>query len=672
MKAHIKIAYSIDFSYDSPDRPHFESDDEKRDYFDKLFNTNWVECSYNENSTLNSVVNVPISDKKGHIRNAKYVVIKTIWDEEKYYFVDSVKIMNSNVAKMSLSLDTISTYLKKLMLPSVALNVKRRHFDRFVNKDGNLQLNLDAMMLQDDLPVDSFVSVDSKPINVLAFTSIGKFAKFWPIALMDIKHYNSGPSDVEIGSNAYRWISSKIYTDETGTGYATIPLNVEFVDSNGHMPSIDQGWWAGNNDGSSKNYSHIVPASSTNLSDKFASYIKKIIVSPLPLWPEKWIKTGPILNGIPSDDIYLKLPDVFTDVSTREKKSKLAYQLLYTFEKSKVVGTDGTAKEVSNYSLITSNMLPNGVESSGGLVEPYRYLHNTPSPLPQYNIDMVKRGDIVDPKLYTSQHYKLSVVSVNGKKHTFPSEAIFGLSNISLNISHSYGWEGVTQTVKLDTDNPIIRGYNHTELKTMVVSYKDQFPSASSAYENFMKENGSTYKTAMANNRRAAFTGFATAAETLNPLAALSVGTSFANRNASLMAKATDLHSRGITTEVDDVSIFKDITTLTNETAFGDSKLAYLMEEHPNFLKKQIDSHYKMFGYPSNFMEYVTYSTLMKRVNYTYWEVDNFKESIMRFSDSTPIEVINDIDERFKKGVRFWKADDNIGDFEQPNYESWM
>lgn len=655
IKQRCKIAtHNVNFTFDDNERPLFIDNDANRpvsqikhNWRDKVFTGPFINCGYNELSTLDAVINIEYTNLK-NVRNTNYVYVE-VHGEDKYYFVSKVTIKNERVASLTLRLDTVTTYLDTIKFTNDLL-VKRRHFDRYVKKDGRWIVNNSEESgiwnVERDIPTQSVLPKGVVPINVINPLK-NDFNYFWPVSLMAIHDYKAGITPDEFTS----------YLDDVNRLYIGIwPSGFSIGYENGLLPVRDL-------------------TSIDYINKNLSPYIVKVYGSPLPLWPRKYLKTH-------SDG------RLFT----------------HTFDSSTYIGNGNSEPGWFEFNINNATYKPY-IFTTNGIRQPRTdFPHEiTPYEYPYkgtFNVDtMPKTYDtissstkIVDPKVYTSQHVKHLLSSVNGQQTTLVNEYLFNQQVYELSIKLLVTTEGIIQTVNI-VNNKYYDLHNQDNSKTFTVSYKDQFPNASKPYAEFMVTNSNQYKTAQANTRRNqtwgaiggavnAIAGGAAGFASGGPVGAAmgAIGGAFSggsaiiqgkNRLNELTAQVQDIKNIGETTELDDISIIKDKGYLQTSN-FGDSKLAISSYMPSELQMKRIDSYYKKYGYECENLEPVNdYTFFNKRVKYSYFETASFKTCVDK--SSVPVEVVDDLERIFGEGIRLWnvKLDGsvNMSDYHSENWE---
>lgn len=695
LKQRCKIASkNVNFTIDDNERPLFIDNKSnktpqeiKTAWTDKVFSGPWITCSYTESSVLSASINIEYTDLK-QVRNTNYVLVE-VHGETKYYFVTKVTIKRDTVATLTLYLDTVTTYLDNITFGNDML-VKRKHFDRYVkNTDGKYVINNSQESgiwnVEQDIPTQSFIPVDVQPINVLP-DNVPKYItdNYWPVAIMK--------------SHDYGELSDKLEYD------SKVINNIPFFGSL---------WFLGNDNLRIRTHYKDGRTSDGELIDikalgiRYAAYIQKVVGSPLPLWKQSDIKFE---DSSGRDRFILELKNNIMFDNDDQDNYNGVLQPVFGLTYS------GTNETHPAYVLAPSNIATNGLvnvsNANNIITTPYEYKTTLTLPsVVKHKYDSLTRNTkITDPKIFSSQHTKHIIASINGQHNELVNEYVFDDNKVDISIDHSLTTEGVIQFVRVE--HPLYEIHNKDNSKTLAIGYKDQFPNPSDPYATWLSTNANQFKTAQANTRRSqkwgiisglvggaigagaaiATGGIGASIATKAALGAASLarggvgaGQSMLggalggagavvqgrNRLAELQAKRLDVQNIGGTTELDDVSFLKDMAMMRH-TNFGDSKLAFSTYMPTELQIKRLDSYYKKFGYECEVLDNVKdYSYFNNRINYSYFEVASIKTAIDK--SSVPVEVLEDLNRVFGEGVRLWNVKEDgsvkVSDYETENWE---
>lgn len=621
--------------------------------------------SFNQpNSRLNAEVKVAVNDDTiEKYMNVRYLMLNNYKStgeliNSEFYFVNKNRIANANVVSLSLRLDSVTTYFDKLSFGK-STKIERRHFDRWKINGGKIIANNDEdsgiWNDESDIQNNTFVYKKNYPINVFndqvynGLSSFIKKEKFYPIGLVKVRAYN------EYGIDAADAESKLQGNSDTSFNLTVIPFDLGRVN---FYSGLDGSKIANPEGVELKRFNAVNSA-----------YIERIFAAPLPFVPQQFIdQYGNVraMNNDPSGGA-----DINVDYNTYAqavvdnagapadialKPSSITSNSYITPYNGKVVKV-GYLKEIE-----TSNIINNSI-AIANLNDDYDYTREI--------------------KLETTKHKRLTLKSINGQKIPLINEFLLSDDKIKIDIKLSVSMEGVFQYVKIK-DNPYYDNANKSNSNTLVVSYKDQIPNASNIYNNFMATQGNQYKTALSNNRVKSVVGTAMGAlggivggVTGNFLGGgaslVSGGNSALNgylKERQYKAQVKDLSNMGTTTEVNDVSIIKDVA-LVEESLFGDSKLTVSVEEHPTIHKVEISNLYNKIGYSANLTEKVEdYAWFSKRSRFTFIQAPLISDSVEKVNIGE--EIIEDINSVFNNGVRLWNVNAQ-GKVDINNYgkENW-
>lgn len=616
--------------------------------------------SFNQPTRLTGSVRLAVDDNTiNKFMNVRYIMLNNYKDDDtlmntEFYFVEGNVMSNSKTVTLTLRLDTVTTYFDKLTFGKSA-KIERRHFDRWkvdgdkliANNDENSGLWND----ENDINNNTFVNVKNEPINVLDSKNYDQYVnrtKFYSVALMrtrvyggiDYESYSYLGSNDNVPFNVGIWLlnmKTKVYDADGQT-----------VDINGSFPIEYQ------------------------LNKHYSSYIERIFASPLPFIPPEYLTVqsgGYEVNAMNADS------------STHGQAGRDKVRVY------KLTETDTKTEWVIRPNDISSNSmkhLDSYIDEVSRGFKPIRYEKSIETKsLLKNEIDISTLTDVYDYqreiKLQSTKHKRLKIKSVNGQYTYLINEFLLGDSNIKITIELSVSMEGIFQFVKI-TENDYYDKANKNNEKTLVISYKDQVPNASTPYNDFMSTQGNQYKTAISNNRikgavggvggiLGGMLGFATGNIGAGLGSALAGGNAVMNgalKERQFNAQVKDLQNMGSTTEVTDTSLIKDLALVGNSD-YGDSKLGIVVEEHPVIQQKEISNLYNKLGYSANLTEKVSgYDWFDKRSRFTFIQAPLISDAVDKVDIGE--EIINDINDVFARGVRLWSVDE-LGKVEINNYE---
>lgn len=589
--------------------------------------------------------------------NVSYVMIKE-GENTYFYFVTSARVDNNSTVEFRMIMDTHTTYFDKLSFGKDA-KIERRHFDRWTIEGDHIVANNaeDSGIWNDENEVQNgtFIKKQVVPVNVL--TQLRNLLKnpaggwknedelngaFWPLFWMAVRDYGGNtktiPTPLKFFDNALGTVST--------TPLAKMPSTFSSILMT--RPTLGVIDFSTNKEEGLSDDMIL----ETDINDHYSAYIIKAFTAPLPFINIKgFVQMGKrTLMGY-IDEQYT--PQKIWDPVASVVRVQPIFDLYGT-----TVKKDGTyAKNVYNFETELITLLKNKL--------PLNTLSN------EFKIDN-------EVKLETTKHKQIKIRSINGQFVTLVNEFLFKDEKLKFDISQALNFEGVYQFIDIK-DNSFYSIYNKDKTKTLVISYKDQLPNASSKYADFMATQGNSYKTALANNRlqmgmgiAGSLVGGAVSMVKGNPLGAgmavFGAGNAIAGgiaKERALEAQVKDLQNLGTTTEIDDISIIKDIEFA--ET-YGDSKLAITVEEHPQVQKEAIASYYNKYGYSANKVEHIEdYTYFDKRSLFTFIQSPIISNAINKEAIGT--EVIDDIDNLYAGGVRLWAVQDEEGNLDINNYE---
>lgn len=610
--------------------------------------------SFNQpSSRLNAEVKVAVNDNTiEKYMNVRYLMLNNYKNtgeliNSEFYFVNKNRIANANVVSLSLRLDSVTTYFDKLSFGK-STKIERRHFDRWKIEGDKIVANNDEdsgiWNDESDIQNNTFINKKNLPINVFSkYDETIVKDRFYSVALMKVRSYSNNVAEIDFLS--YLDIKNRIPFN-----IGIWPINLKFNRLNA--------------DGST--YSKVPGITEYQLNKHYSAYIERIFSSPLPFVPKKFF----------NDD---------NEIKSVLWNQQMGVEGATHVDVIPLSGTDTNTEHIIFPADVSSNSINAAVHTQHDNVEyekdiDIKELLNNEISIANLTEDYDYEREI---KLQTTKHKRILIKSVNGQKTQVINEFLLNDRNIKIKIGIAVSMEGVFQIVKI-VDNPYYDEFNKSNNKTLIISYKDQVPNASTPYNDFMATQGNQYKTAISNNRIKSATsavggilggvvGGLTGNFIGGAASIMGAGNSVLSgylKERQFQAQAKDLTNMGSTTEVTDTSLIKDVA-LVDGSFYGDTKLAITVEEHPTIHKVEISNLYNKIGYSANLTEKVEdYAWFSKRSRFTFIQAPLISDSVEKVNIGE--EIIEDINSVFNNGVRLWNVNAQ-GKVDINNYgkENW-
>lgn len=652
--------------------------DLKLKWHKKHFTKEWVkESSFSESSVLNGSL-ICIKDKSityEEYRNMSYIFVE-IDGVAKYYFVDGVSFAPTNIINFTLSLDSITTYLDALKFGGFS-KIHRKHYDRWNLNDKKdkiiMNFDEDSGIWNDDGEVKNSTFILDKVILV---NNDDKEEIQYNSPLIKDKNKKNWFNYPQI----YAYAFSKVNIEEKGElenfgrGSGYLNINKESDTSAGlpdrtspilgqnivKITNKDEILTALFNDGppweKTRQTEFYTMSLNTLRKSSNSSFIKSVVYSPIPLLKMR------------------KMKDAFQQEG-------------YYFQG--LVCVDNNMVNYQNLKMRNLYFSINGYQYTGWEkddVSPSGIIHETP--WDNTRTSTIKIKDIVDnhilvstlnkdrnfeleTKLFTSQHMKMELNALNQQRTDLINEFIFNDEELILKVNVSI--DNNESIIFTELINTYYNKYNKNNEKIFTASYKGQVPNPSSAYSDFLAGSLNSYKTSLAQNR---VNMGVDAAKNLLTGHFFKYGTSILHgiqKENAMKAKVKDIKNLGSSTEINDVSLLKDIYGIW-KGEFGNLASNITISKHPKINQREISDHYNKRGYISDRIEQIKeYSELSTRALFSHWEISKFEKIINKSFLSN--EIIEDMNTYFSKGLTLWnvlndKGETSINDYSKENWEN--